>query len=385
MFQNFSFRTSALGITARRMLYIALTSATVTTSAVLADESTLNIRTPTTDAKSNFSWGKSMLDSTDVKDKGITKLSADESLRTEAADVLAAKPASSTKSEAEEKEDDTPDQLRVLTFNIAIDGLYGIDGVINMIKNSNADVVGLQESEKVTERIAKEAGYKYVQKSGHGAILTKLDIDGITPGGDGIVTHTAHGHKVAFFDKHLFYKPYQPYQLLGIPYENAPFIKTEQEAVSEATKARGKDVDDVRKDIASLNDPNLPTILVGDFNEPSHLDWTDKAAKAGRHPIKVEWPASKAFADDGFKDSYRELNPDEIAKPGYTWTPTTKNDDPKDHHDRIDFVLYRGKGIKAKEVDVIGENNQNSDIVVAPYPSDHRAVYTVFEVGKRGN
>jgi exodeoxyribonuclease-3 len=67
--------------------------------------------------------------------------------------------------------------------------------------------------------------------------------------------------------------------------------------------------------------------------------------------------------------------------PGYTWTPTTKADDVNDHHDRLDFILYRGEGIKLKSVDIIGENKENATIVVDPYPSDHRAVTAVFELG----
>ena len=38
---------------------------------------------------------------------------------------------------------------------------------------------------------------------------------------------------------HLMHAPYQPYQLLNIPYADAPFIKTAGEAVAEARKARG--------------------------------------------------------------------------------------------------------------------------------------------------
>ncbi len=274
-----------------------------------------------------------------------------------------------------------PEQIRVLTFNIQLDGINGLSGVVDLIRKSNADVVGLQESEQNTAKIAQELGFNYMQKGG-GALLTRLPIDKVTDGGNGIVVHTPGGKQLAFFDKHLFYKPYQPYQLLGIPYENAPFIKTEAEAIDEAKKARGADVDNVLKDIDSLHDEGLPTVLVGDFNEPSYLDWTEAAAKAGRHPAKVEWPSTKAFADHGFKDSYRQIWPDEMAHPGYTWTPTTKDNDPKDHHDRIDFILYRGEGIKLKSAEIVGENAQNADIVVTPYPSDHRAVTAVFELGK---
>jgi exodeoxyribonuclease III len=272
-----------------------------------------------------------------------------------------------------------PGQISVLTFNIALDGKFGVPGVIDLIRRSGADVVGLQESEKHTAEIAQALGFHYVQH-GYAALLTRFDIEQVSPGSNGLILKTDEGQKFAFFNKHLYYKPYQPYQLLHIPYEDAPFISTEAEAVAEATKARGADVEDVRKDIAGLPDRNLPTILVGDFNEPSHLDWTEAAARAGQHPLKVEWPASKAFAEDGFKDSYRQLRPDEVKHPGFTWTPTTEAGDPNDHRDRLDYILYRGAGIKLRSVDVIGENAENADIVVSPYPSDHRAVKAVFEL-----
>lgn len=280
------------------------------------------------------------------------------------------------------KHSDNSEQIRVLTFNIAEDGKFGVPGVIELIRKSKADVVGLQEAGDNTARIAKELGYYYVLH-GDTAILSRFKIASTTEGGGGAIIETDKGNKFAFFDEHLYYKPYQPYQLLGIPYDGSVFIKTEAEAIDQANKARGADVQAARSDVASLKDTHLPTILVGDFNEPSYLDWTEAAAKAGRHPIKVEWPATKAFADDGFKDSYRQLHPDEMDCPGYTWTPTTALTDPKDHHDRIDYVTYRGDGIKAKSSEVIGENAKNADIVVSPFPSDHRAVTTVFDLGEQ--
>jgi exonuclease III len=80
------------------------------------------------------------------------------------------------------------------------------------------------------------------------------------------------------------------------------------------------------------------------------------------------------MAKAGFQDAWRSVHPDELVKPGFTWTPVTKADDPKDHHDRIDFVYVRGKGLRIRGAQVVGENNMNADLVVSPYPSDHRAV-----------
>src|SRR4030095_4872449 len=40
------------------------------------------------------------------------------------------------------------------------------------------------------------------------------------------------------------------------------------------------------------------------------------------------------------------------ARPGVTWTPTTKPEDPKDHHDRIDFVFFAGAAVTVKNCEV---------------------------------
>jgi exodeoxyribonuclease-3 len=129
-----------------------------------------------------------------------------------------------------------PEQVRVLTFNIFLDGHLNLPQVIDLIRSSGADIVGLQESEKASARIADALGFHYVQH-GYTALLTRFKIDSVTPGGNGIIVQTEGGHKLAFFNKHLFYKPYQPYQLLGIPYQDGAFIKTEAEAIAESKKA----------------------------------------------------------------------------------------------------------------------------------------------------
>ena len=68
----------------------------------------------------------------------------------------------------------------------------------------------------------------------------------------------------------------------------------------------------------------VPTFLTGDFNSPSHLDWTPAVA-AVRPQVKypLRWPVSAALAGAGFRDSYREVHPDPVARPGLTWTAGT--------------------------------------------------------------
>ncbi|HAV60961.1 MAG TPA: hypothetical protein DCY13_01175, partial [Verrucomicrobiales bacterium] len=70
----------------------------------------------------------------------------------------------------------------------------------------------------------------------------------------------------------------------------------------------------------------------------------------------------------------------EVARPGWTWTPLTRPDDPKDRHDRIDFLFFAGEDVRVTRCEVVGEAQPAADIVVTPYPSDHRAVVAIVQI-----
>ena len=73
----------------------------------------------------------------------------------------------------------------------------------------------------------------------------------------------------------------------------------------------------------------------------------------------------------------------EVGKPGFTWTPLKKADDPTIHHDRIDYVYFKGEGLKVTDAKVIGESKENADILVTPYPYDHRAMVATITFAKQ--
>jgi hypothetical protein len=83
----------------------------------------------------------------------------------------------------------------------------------------------------------------------------------------------------------------------------------------------------------------------------------------------------------GIVDSYRAIHPDPVAAPGFTWTPGYPAPFVYDWdvHDRIDFVWAAGPAV-ALGSQVIGESGANADLVVTPYPTDHRGVVSTFEV-----
>jgi exonuclease III len=257
------------------------------------------------------------------------------------------------------------------------------------IQLAKADIVGIQETRSPRgdklEELAKLLGWNHDMGKGS-KILTRYEI--VESLKSGVKVKLDSGREAYVFNLHLPSHPYQPYQLLGIRPKwhkhkfDIEFIKTEAEAIQWAKKARGRELTKLLRQIRSIPDKQAPVFVVGDFNEPSHLDWTEAAANAGRHPIKVEYPNSLAMTRAGFADAYRAIYPDEMKNPGYTWSSFYKFDDPTTHHDRIDFVYFKGKGIKLNEVKIVGENRKDADIIISPYPSDHRAVVADFKLTK---
>lgn len=282
--------------------------------------------------------------------------------------------------------------IRVMTFNVWHGGEAGgqpLSQTAAVIQLAKADVVGLQETHGRPKegsqpdngkKLAEMLGWFYFDQGERTGILTRFPISTNTPSRWGVSVRLASGRTFWMFNTHLSHAPYQPYQLLKIPYANAPFIQTADEAVSEARKARGHQVAGLLKDLTPILNSGATVFLTGDFNEPSHLDWTPRAAAAGLCPIAVEYPSTRAVVDAGLRDAFRTVYPNEVQRRGDTWTPTTRPDDPKDRHDRIDFVFFAGTGVTVTQCDLVGESKTYADLVLAPYPSDHRAVVATIQL-----
>lgn len=287
--------------------------------------------------------------------------------------------------------------LRVMSYNIWGGGANegkGIEETVAAIKAAGADVVGLQETrlesdpctaehcpavgDSVAPAIAAALGwYVYDQKTENvalwaNAVISRYPIGPASPNDLG-VSLDVNGKTVWIFNIHLDDEPYQPYQLLDIEYGPAPFIKTEAEAVKFATQTRGPALGLLMADM-ELAKEAVAVFVTGDFNEPSLHDWTAEAVAAGNHPVPVKWPTTGRLVEAGFIDAYRAVWPDPVAKPAYTWTPSYEETATDDHPDRIDFVLARGVGLAVTKAAIVGEDGPRSDIVVMPWPSDHRAV-----------
>lgn len=270
-----------------------------------------------------------------------------------------------------------------------------VDETVAAIKAVNPDIIGIQETKpepkpcdpdnciptgpSVAAQIAEKLGYFYYdQKQVNpalwaNAILSRYPIGKATAHDLG-VSIDVKGRKVMAFNLHLPDFPYQPYQLLGIPYGPEPTLKTAAEAEAAAKAARGPALDLFEADVKEAADADAAFVF-GDFNEPSWRDWTEAAVKAGNQPMVVHFPSTQRIEDNGFTDLLRAAYPDAAAKTAFTWTPTSEPTAKDDHHDRIDYTFGRAKGgITVIKAGIVGEKAPQADLVVStPWPSDHRS------------
>jgi endonuclease/exonuclease/phosphatase family metal-dependent hydrolase len=265
-----------------------------------------------------------------------------------------------------------PVDLTVMTFNIWYGATvtHGLDEVVRGIREAGADVVGLQEPYARIRRIAKELGY---HASPRMHLLSRFPIlEPAGSNGDWAYLLLAPGEVAAIANTHLTCCPYTPYRIVNRGFDRA-------EAVAQERRTR---LDQIRDHLSALEPllfAGVPTFFTGDFNAPSHRDWTPAAVRARGLPYTMRWPVSLAMEAAGFRDSYREVFPDPVADPGFTWTAgyPAPYVYPWEVFDRIDFVWAAGP-VETTGSTIIGESRANADIAIRPYPSDHRAVASSF-------
>jgi len=145
----------------------------------------------------------------------------------------------------------------------------------------------------------------------------------------------------------------------------------------------------------SVKSESKPVVLMGDFNEPSFLDWTENTKNMFDHNgVVIPWRATKKLHQEGFTDTFRTFYPNEITNPGFTWPSYAHEKESTswtplaDERDRIDYIFFKGNGIKIKAVSIVGPKesyvynkletlNTDKEKFEAnhlPWPSDHKAI-----------
>ncbi|UNI23805.1 hypothetical protein JDV02_009602 [Purpureocillium takamizusanense] len=275
------------------------------------------------------------------------------------------------------------EQLSVVTLNLWYGGREVKDAhrkQIQYIANSGADVVGLQETMDTHGiRLANALGW-HVWQGKSAAIIARYPIAQVyqATGVSGAVRLELDGNKreVIVWNAHLADKPYGPYSLCFDRLAPVEVLRHEEESGREAQM----------RDILYKMRPHLgnakkvPVILTGDFNAPSHLDYTDATRWRHCNAGRMEWPTSVQAAKAGLADSFREIHSDPLQVPGNTWSPIYRSNDGRhEPEDRIDFIHHKGllRPIVA-EVDVWGTHRFEPHHADNEWPSDHAAVRTIF-------
>ncbi len=248
--------------------------------------------------------------------------------------------------------------LRVLVWNVLHGGNdvdRGAEKALEIIRREKPDVVLMQESYDIEgDRgllgpwIAEQLGWGFFQGSStHLCVLTPLTIEKTFEHavwhGVGAKIRDSKGQSFIAYSIWIDYRSF-----VGDYLRDHPEATDEELLACETTRSnRLAQAKEIVKHLKAEGhfDAKVPLLVGGDFNCPSHLDWTEDTAIADKYRRAIPLPVSTLMAETGFVDSYRKVHPNPVQRPGITWTPMFRGsvEDPETL-DRIDrLYLYNPK------------------------------------------
>lgn len=318
--------------------------------------------------------------------------------------------------------------LTFLQFNIWQEGTKiekGFEAIVDEVVNSNADFVMFSEvrnykNSRFCDRIVtalKEKGLTYYSfYSYDSGLLSRypiIDSATIFPeindhGSIYKLKTLVKKDTICVYTAHLDYLNCTYYEVRG--YDGNTW-KQLPEPITDINYLLENNLSSLRDDaiLKFIDDANRERkngnliFLGGDFNEPSHLDWTQETKHIADHNgVVIKWNVTSMLQDNGFIDAYRMANPNPVTHPGYTFPayitwkePAKVTWAPKsDERERIDFIFYaENPKIKLKSSSIVGPKSSiayckeivenTCDNIISPsglWPSDHKAVIAIFKI-----
>ncbi len=317
----------------------------------------------------------------------------------------------------------------VMQINIWQEGKIvpgGYRAIVDEISHHYPDFITLSEvrnykgvdfTAKLVADLSKEGKTYYSEKSEDSGLLSKypiLSFDTIFPlannsGSIYKLVAEADGVKFAIYTAHLDFKMYASFLPRG--YDGISFKQIEA-PVTDIKRIKEQNLESMRDDAISLfiadaqNEVDGGSIVIigGDFNEPSHLDWTAETKNLYDHNgVVYNWDVSMMLQNTGFIDSYRKLHQSVATHPGFTY-PSDNVDIDKpsrltwaktvDERERVDFIYYypnsrltllnsdvygpSGSIVKSQRVE---ESSEDTFILpLGVWPSDHKGVISTFRL-----
>lgn len=259
--------------------------------------------------------------------------------------------------------------LNLMQWNIWHGGrrrgkIIGPQQVVNFIKETNTDIVMMQETYGSGPLIADALGYYFYLASANISIMSKYPIEKTWVEyhelWTGISTiRLSETQNINLASIWLHYLP-------GWGSNSRKPDATPEKLIAGEAKNRHKEIKIILEKLKPQIDQSddIPLIIGGDFNSPSHFDWVSEK-KHWHNNLVVEWPVSKEMETAGFKDSFREIHPSlDYFSPSMTAERLSW---------RIDYIYYIGKKLKALSSDMHFKYK-------SVWPSDHPAVITTLSI-----
>lgn len=265
--------------------------------------------------------------------------------------------------------------FRVMSWNILHGGRddgekLGPQRVVDVIRDSQADIVAMQETYGSGEMIAKKLEFSFHPRGTNVSIHSRFPVlEDLSVFEEfkcvGALIALPSKQRIAFYS-------------IWLPYGEDIWLPEIRQRSSDAQMlaACQPSANDLQKMFTAIQKrmkdekyQDVPLIIAGDFNSMSHLDYTQKAKN--QYLRVIDWKTSHVLIDAGLKDSYRVVHPQISRQNDSTWSPRY----PEQEQERIDFIYYQGRGIEAKQSKIIRVHAEK-------FPSDHAAVLTTFQLAE---
>lgn len=318
--------------------------------------------------------------------------------------------------------------IKVLQFNIWQEGTVvenGFSAIVENIIALDPDLVTFSEVRnynnvsfipRLLSELEKRGVTYYGKESVSTGILSKHEIlsqEVVYPleNDRGSVIKASvqiNGRNIVLYSAHLDWLNCSSYLPRG--YDGSTWKKMERpildvDSILADNKASFRD-DEVRailEDARKEREQGRIVLIGGDFNEPSHLDWqADTKDIRGHGGVVIDWDCSMLLAGEGYKDAFREVYPDPVAYPGFTFPANNPQVDlsklawspEADDRERIDFIYYYpSESIALRDIRIVGpegsvlygerteRDSDSQDAFIAPagiWPTDHKALLATF-------
>src|SRR4029077_5488596 len=161
-------------------------------------------------------------------------------------------------------------RFKLMEFNIEYGGTQvDFESVPKAIRAAGADVVAIEEGYATMPKIAEALGWNYYDERTQ--IVSRFPL--LRPADDALYTYVevSPGRVVAIANEHLPSWSYGPNHVrAGMPVDKIVHVEE---------TLRVPAVEPAIEDLSPLAADGVPSFIMGDFNTPSHLDWTAAAVR----------------------------------------------------------------------------------------------------------